>query len=315
MIPRPVLHVVLVLAAALGLGPRAVADDPEALGATGRDDRPRTIDAFLDLDRADRRPVVIAHRGFSGEAPENTLVAVRRAIEIGADMVEVDVTLTSDGHVILLHDETLERTTEGAGRALDTPLEAIRKLDAGSWFAEEFAGEPVPTLEEFLALVKGKILVNLEIKSEAVGDDDLAKPGGGIARKVAEAVAAHGMVDQVIVSSFDPRPLAHLRDLADEEGGEGAVPRLFTASLYAHELPAHQGKRPSEITAAVGASAFHVGARHVDAETIRDAHEHGLPVAVYTVNRKRNLRRLLALGVDAIFTDRPDRMLELLAER
>ena len=125
-------------------------------------DRAATIDDFLRLGE---RPRVIAHRGFSGVAPENTLAAFRRAIEIGADMIEVDVALTGDGHVVCLHDETLDRTTDGQGLLAAATFEEVRRLDAGSWFAPELAGEKVPTLAEVLDLARGRILVNVEIKS------------------------------------------------------------------------------------------------------------------------------------------------------
>ncbi|MEM8932124.1 MAG: glycerophosphodiester phosphodiesterase family protein [Acidobacteriota bacterium] len=299
MLPRPLLHALVLSGAVLATPWRlvAAADLPPSPPVS----RPETIAGFM----AAYRPMMIAHRGFSGQAPENTLVAVRQAIEVGADMVEVDVTRTADGDVILLHDETLDRTTDGTGRALDTPFAMIRRLDAGSWFSPRYAGEPVPTLAELLELTRGKILVNIEIKGEAVTDT----ARGGISQAVAELVAAHEMVDQVIVSSFDPRALAQLRDLA----AAGVVPRLVTGSLYAIDL--HQDQTPDEIAGDVGASAFHIGVRHVHAEHVADAHEAGLLVAVYTVNRQRMMRHLLDLGVDAFFTDHPDRLLDVLTER
>jgi glycerophosphoryl diester phosphodiesterase len=107
---------------------------------------------FLELGGRTR---VIAHRGFSGVAPENTLVAIRRGIEIGADMAEIDVTLSKDGYVVVIHDETLDRTTNGTGPVSDATLEELQRLDAGSWFAPEFAGEKIPTLGEVLDLVRG----------------------------------------------------------------------------------------------------------------------------------------------------------------
>ena len=252
-----------------------------------------TIQAFLEADR----PMVIAHRGFSGQAPENTLVAIEKAIELGADMVEIDVTLTADGHVVVIHDETLERTTDGSGPVLETSLEAMQLLDAGSWFDERFAGEKVPTLSQVLELVKDRILLNVEIKHEAVTD----QAEGGIAQKVDELVRGHGLETAVIVSSFDPRPLAHLRELGSA---------LVTASLYAKQL--HGGMKPSEVIAQVGATAFNVGGRHIDEAMLADAHRHGIPVSVYTINETADMKRLLDHGVRALFTDHPDRMLTLL---
>ncbi|MEM1178128.1 MAG: glycerophosphodiester phosphodiesterase family protein [Acidobacteriota bacterium] len=253
-----------------------------------------SVASFLES----QAPKVIAHRGFSGQAPENTLVAIRQAIEIGADMVEIDVTLTRDGHVIVLHDETLERTTDGGGAALETQLADIQKLDAGSWFDARYAGEKVPTLQEVLDLVTDRILLNIEIKHEAVTD----AVEGGIAQKVHRLVAESGRAEQVIVSSFDPRPLARLRELGSP---------LATASLYAVRL--HSGLLPSDITAQVGSVAFNVSGRHLDEAMLENAKAHGIPVQVYTVNEIKDMERLLEVGVVALFTDHPDRMLRLLS--
>ncbi len=261
--------------------------------------RPEPIATVDELLRLGGRPRVIAHRGFSGVAPENTLAAVRRAIEVGADMVEIDVGLTRDGHVVVLHDATLERTTDGRGPLAEATLAQVRRLDAGSWFAPEFAGEKVPTLAEVLDLARGRILVNVEIKSEAVTDE----AEGGIADKVLGLVRERDMLDRVIVSSFDPRALVHVRRLDAE---------AKTASLYNDDL--HRGMSPIEIMTAAGSQAFNVSRRKVGPEIVRETHRYGRPVAVYTINDEARMRRLIAMGVDALFTDRPDRMLRLLAE-
>ena len=255
-----------------------------------------TIDDFLELGGRTR---VIAHRGFSGVAPENTLVAMEKAIELGADMIEVDVTLTSDDVVILLHDETLDRTTDGTGRALDTPLEVIRGLDAGSWFDPEFAGEPVPTLKEALELVKGHILLNIEIKGEAVTDT----VKGGLVDRVLQEVQAMDLLDQIIISSFEPKALAQARQLSAE---------VRTASLYNRSV--HRDMSPLEVMDAVDSNGFNLSRRKVDREIVETCHGTDRPVAVYTVNEKDEMQRLMALGVDALFTDFPDRLLELLEE-
>lgn len=238
---------------------------------------------------------VIAHRGSSGTAPENTLVAIRRAIDVGADMVEVDVTVTADGHVILLHDETLDRTTDGEGVPTAQTLEAIRQLDAGSWFASDYAGERIPTLAEALCTVKDRILINIEIKSEAVEH--------GVVPKVAELVIGHGMVDQVVVSSFSPEALSRMKTTA---------PEIVTASLFNKEI--HTGRDPLEIIQEVGSRGFNISGKRLTQEMVDRCHDHEIPVAVYTVNEPAELRRLAAMGVDAVFTDLPDLMLEIAAE-
>ncbi len=267
-----------------------------AAGDAPRRDRPATVDEFM---RPGQGPRVIAHRGFSGKAPENTLVAVRRAIELGADMVEIDVGLTRDGHVVVLHDETLDRTTDGEGLLSEATLEEVRKLDAGSWFAPEFAGEKVPTLAEVLDLVRGRILMNVEIKGEAVSDETAA----GIADKVLQLVRARDMEDEIVISSFEPEALRQMRELDAH---------VMTASLYNKEL--HNKMGPVEVMDAVGSNGFNLSQRRVNRKIVRACHEAGRPVAVYTVNKKAKMRCLIAIGVDALFTDRPDLMLQVLAE-
>ena len=134
---RPFTMMMLALTLGVAMGSRADADR-----------RPTTIEAFYAPGSPTR---VIAHRGFSAIAPENTLVAIEKAIELGADMVEFDVTVTADGEVVVIHDETLGRTTDGRGKVMEKTLEELQRLDAGSWFAPEFAGESIPTLEQVLA--------------------------------------------------------------------------------------------------------------------------------------------------------------------
>lgn len=256
------------------------------------DEPPTTIDAFFAEGAPTR---VIAHRGFSAEAPENTLAAIRLAIDASADMVEVDVTVSADGHLVVIHDDTLQRTTDGRGQVAEHTLAELRDLDAGSWFAPRYLGEPIPTLGEVLDLVRDRVLLNIEIKPEAV---EHAAP-----RLVAALVLDRGMVDQIVVSSFAPAALEDLRD---------AAPRIRTASLYNREL--HSGLDPHEVVREVGATAFNIDHRDLTEDTLRSCREHGLPVSVYTVNDRDRMNQLVAIGVDAIFTDRPDVLVELLEE-
>lgn len=238
---------------------------------------------------------VIAHRGFSSRAPENTLIAIEQAISVGADMVEVDVTVTADGHVICLHDETLDRTTDGHGLPANFTLEEIRQLDAGSWFAPEYAGEKIPTLTEVLDAVKGRILINIEIKPEAVEF--------GVVPKVAALINEHEMLDSVVVSSFSPEALRLMKI---------TNPAVVTASLFNKEL--HSGRDPLEIILEVGSRGFNISGKRVTPKMIERCHSHGIPVAVYTINDATEMRRMMELGVDAVFSDHADLMLEVVAE-
>ncbi len=243
---------------------------------------------------------IVAHRGFSGIAPENTLAALRAAIEIGADRVEFDVHLTGDGVPVLLHDKKLDRTTNGKGLVVEQTLGEIRKLDAGSWFDPRFQDERVPTLDEALALCKGRVAVNVEIKGEAV-ERGSGIPEGGVEAKVVEAIRRHGMVEQSVISSFEPLALERIHRLA---------PEISLQSLYNKKL--QEGLRPEKICAAVGSRALNCSWKEVTAEWIAGAHQAGLELNVYTVNEPEDFRQMLQLGVDGVITDRPDRLLSLL---
>jgi glycerophosphoryl diester phosphodiesterase len=253
-------------------------------------DRPETIDEFYDLSARTR---VIAHRGFSGAAPENTIAAVRAAINIQADMVEIDVTLSADDHVVVIHDETVDRTTDGTGEVSRFTLAEVQRLDAGSWFDPIFAGEVVPTLDEVLVEVEGLILLNVEIKSEAV-------PRGVVAR-VASAIRTHDMVGQVVVSSFSPDALAEMHALA---------PEIRTAVLYNKNV--HEGLDAVEIVTDLGATALNIKRQRLTQKMLRRCRENHIPVGIYTVNTPRRMRRLVKKGIEAIFTDHPDRLIEIL---
>ena len=253
-------------------------------------DRPSTIDEFYQPGARTR---VIAHRGFSGAAPENTLAAVRAAIRIKADMVEIDVTLTADHHIVVIHDETLDRTTDGKGEVSRVTLAEIQRLDAGSWFGPSFAGEAVPTLDEVLVEIEGRILLNVEIKSEAVPR--------GVVTKVASAIRDHRMTDQVVVSSFSPSALEEMHSVA---------PDIRTAVLY--NVKYHKGQDAVEIVTDLGASVFNIKRQRLTKKMRRRCFEHNIPVGIYTVNTPRRVRRLVKKGVNAIFTDHPDRLIEVL---
>jgi glycerophosphoryl diester phosphodiesterase len=250
-------------------------------------DRPTTIEEFLTMRT---RPIVIAHRGFSAEAPENTLASVRAAIAAGADMIEVDVTLTADGEVVVIHDDTLDRTTDGSGLVVAHSLEQLLRLDAGAWFARRFRGERIPTLAQVLDEVRGRILINVEIKPEAVGE----RTEGGIAERVVRLIEERDMRDQVIVSSFEPRALLQIDEVD---------PELATASLYNKDL--HLDMDPLAIVGAVGSRALNLSQDRVTPAIVERCRQNQVQVG---------MRRLIRMDVDAIFTDRPDRLIEVLRE-
>jgi|ADurb_Cas_03_Slu_FD_contig_81_782236_length_5604_multi_2_in_0_out_0_4 glycerophosphoryl diester phosphodiesterase len=234
---------------------------------------------------------VIAHRGASAYYPENTMPAFRAAIDMRADMVELDVQLTADGEVVVFHDENISRCTDGRGRIADYPFIRLRKLDAGGWFHKKFTGERIPALTEVLALCKDRIAVNIEVKTEAVTD----AVSGGIEERCLKIVDETGMREHVVYSSFDSRAILHFKQI------DALTP---VAVLY--EKKQHGLRLPSEIVQCLGADAFNCSLRELGEKWLSDLKLHGIPVHIYTVNDEKNMRRLLDLGIDGIFTNRPD---------
>ena len=229
--------------------------------------------------------LVIAHRGASGTCPENTLAAFRRAAALGAPMVELDVQLTRDREVVVMHDWTLDRTTDGSGAVRDRTLEEIRRLDAGGWFGPVFRGERVPTLAEVLAAVP--VSVNVELKP--VGDD-------GLEARALAVVESAGALSRVVFSSFDSAALERLR--ARSQGAAVAV--LWERGVIA------EGLRLAE---RVRARALHLRKDAVTREVVASTARAGLPVRAWTVNDPAESARLQADGVEGIFTDFPERFL------
>lgn len=234
---------------------------------------------------------IVAHRGASAYYPENTMAAFEGAITQGADMVELDVQLTSDGEVVVFHDETISRCTDGRGKVGDHTLAQLKKLDAGSWFHKKYKGEKIPTLSEVLDFCKSKIAVNIEIKTEAVTN----AVSRGIEEKCLSLVEENGMQKHVFFSSFDPRAVSHLKQINHQT----PVAVLYEKKSYGLQLP-------SEIVASMDADAFNCSRRELGQKWFVDLKHHGIPVNVYTVNDERGMRRLLARGVDGIFTNYPD---------
>lgn len=229
-------------------------------------------------------PRIIAHRCGGALAPENTLAGLRLAARLGCGGVEFDAMLAADGVPILIHDETLERTTTGRGRVADMSSAHLARLDAGGRHHPAFAAEPVPTLDQALRLCAALGLwANVEIKP-AAGQE--AATGQAVAR---HAAAATG---KLLLSSFSS---VALRAAADE-----AV-QLQRAMLF-EAIPADWRERLME----TGARALHSAARALTVEALQAVRDAGFPLACYTVNRRDEAERLFAMGVSAVFTDRPD---------
>jgi glycerophosphoryl diester phosphodiesterase len=231
------------------------------------------------------RPQVIAHRGASGEAPENTLAAFHRALTLGVDGVELDVHLSADAEPVVLHDPLLERTTDGRGLVGAHSLTELRRLDAGRWFGEAFAGERIPTLAEALTFLRpGRVIV--EIKSGPVRYP-------GIAQRVTAVIRDSGH-PAVTISSFDHEVLREVR---------AAAPSLPTAVLYVA-----RPVDPLRLARDAGASILHPQWAHLHTDLVERAHAAGLRVETWVVDEPEHLALVVAMGVDGVMTNYPDRL-------
>ncbi len=241
--------------------------------------------------------MVIAHRGYSGEAPENTLAAFKKAIEVGSDMIELDIHFSRDRQIVVIHDETLERTADGLGRVAEFTLAELKKFDAGFWFSPEFKGERIPTLAEVLHLAKGKILVNIEIKSPSHGLYSVTE----LAEQALKEVQKMGMLEEVIFSSFNPLALEKIRELA---------PRAYVAILYHREW-----NFIAEITRGKSFEVLNLRKDFLNKEKIDRIKGLGMLVNVYTVNEEEELRRFVEWGVNGIITNYPKRLIKILQQK
>lgn len=243
---------------------------------------------------------VIAHRGASSEAPENTMAAFRRGVEAGAGFIETDLQLSRDARLVAIHDATLDRTTNAEGPVSAKTLEELRRLDAGAWFSadsaagkqnESFAGERIPTLEDVLAFGREKdIGVYLELKTPAVSGAEHALVG---------ALRASGEIVRVVVMSFDLAVLAKVRS---------SEPLIVTG--YLCDKPG-----PNAVREAIATGARQILPRreHVTRELIEQAHKSDLKVVTWTVNDPAQAKAQVGIGADGIITDYPREVIALLA--
>jgi glycerophosphoryl diester phosphodiesterase len=234
--------------------------------------------------------LAIAHRGASGYAPENTFAAFRRAVTQGVSFIETDLHLTRDAHFVAIHDETVERTTNGNGSIHEMTLVEARRLDAGSWFASEFMGERIPTLEEILEFTKKHdVVFYLELKPSGFWGGEHA---------LISALRDSGEIPRSVVISFDPAILAALRKIE---------PTLMTGLLYSGKI-----ENPFDKAVEIGARQVAVRGDLVTPNFLQEARKRDLQVVCWTVNSPAHMRILASAGVDGIMSDYPDRLLTVL---
>jgi glycerophosphoryl diester phosphodiesterase len=230
--------------------------------------------------------LVIAHRGASGHAPENTLAAFRKAVAQGATFIETDLQLSRDAHFVAIHDATVNRTTSGTGAVHDLTLAQLRQLDAGSWFGSEFIGERIPTLEEILQFSKkNDVVFYLELKPQGSWGGEHALIG---------ALRESGEIARAAVISFDASVVLKLRKIE---------PTLMTGLLYDGHI-----ENPIEKAVEVGARQLVARGDLVTPALLEQARKKDLQVVCWTVNHPAHMRMLMAAGVAGIMSDYPDRL-------
>lgn len=237
---------------------------------------------------------IYAHRGYSAKYPENTLAAFHATAELPVEGVEFDVHLTSDRQVVVIHDEKIDRTSNGVGYVKDMTFEELRQYDYGSWFSKEFAGEVIPTLAEVLELFKDTHHhINIELKSDIF-------VYAGLEELVLREIDSKGLIDRVVISSFDHEAVKRVAELA---------PNVENAALFVNmilDVADYQVKLPAE--------ALHVSLPTAVRKPVLEAISKGSIVRVWTVNDIKYVEPLLQIGVDAIFTDEPEKMRNFLTK-
>lgn len=238
----------------------------------------------MNLDQLPH-PIIFAHRGASAYAPENTLAAFELAIRQGAVACELDVKLSADKQVVVIHDQTVDRTTSHHGRVDQMTLAELRELDAGSHFDLAFKGEKIPTLDAVFELARQRIFINVEITN-------YAHPLDALPEKIAACVQRHRLEEGVMFSSFNWVSLVRIHRLVPQAPiGLLALPGKLGAAARG---------RPGQW---VRYQSLHPEHQDVTAELVARTHQADCKLYTYTVNREEDMRRLLTLGVDGIFTD------------
>jgi glycerophosphoryl diester phosphodiesterase len=243
------------------------------------------------------RPIIFAHRGASAHAPENTISSINLAVTQGADAIELDAKLSADSRVVVFHDPTLDRTTNGMGDLAQKTFAELRALDAGASFSNKFSGEKIPLLEEVFEAVGRKTFINIELKNYTT-------PGDQLVEKICTLVVKHGLEDRVLFSSFSAANLKKAlqilpcvpRGLLAFEGWTGAWARSFgfTFGEYA---------------------ALHPSFKDVNIQEIQRVHRLKRRIHTWTVNKFEEIRLLKEWGVDGIYTDDPLMALQALGRR
>ncbi|MBX9720541.1 MAG: glycerophosphodiester phosphodiesterase [Candidatus Obscuribacterales bacterium] len=240
---------------------------------------------------AQNKPLVIAHRGGRKTTPENTLSAFKHAIESGADGIELDIHKCKSGELIVIHDETVNRTSNGKGFVKDMTLAELKKLDAGTWFNEKFKGEKFPTLKEVFDLVDGKGIINIEIKNSPVAYPTIEKD-------LISLLDAYKYPDKIVISSFDHNCIKRIHDKTSK------YKLAFLDDAVVYDVGGYAKK--------IGASGWNPHFGELRPDVMAEANKVPIEVNVWTVNEKKDWQEMKDLSVHSIITDDPDGLIDWL---
>lgn len=229
-------------------------------------------------------PMVIAHRGGKKWAPENTMAGFKQSIEVNADGIELDIHRCKSGELIVIHDETLDRTTNGTGLVKEKSWNELSKLSAGLWFDKKFESEKIPLLSDVLQLVDGKLMLNIEIKNSPVAYE-------GIEDDLLKMLEGYKYPEKIIISSFDHEIIQRLSTKSKK------YKLAFLGDALVFDVGGYASK--------VGASAWHPYHGELRSDNVEQAHKNNLMVNVWTVNESKDWNRMKSLKVDGIVTDDP----------
>lgn len=238
-------------------------------------------------------PLIFGHRGAMAYAPMNTLEAFELCVEQGADGIELDVHLSKDGELVILHDFTIDHTTDSTGTVTEMTLAELKTLDAGSWFDEAFAGARIPTLSEVFEAVGDKLYINVEIKT-------LSEEGDGTEEAVMACIRKHDMTERVIVSSFNPYVLKRYRRIDPD------MPIGYLLHPFSLEQASYGLLEPDDY------DTLHYFYEMITDDELRFARQHGKAINTWTVNEVDVAKNLVEKGVRGIITNTPDVMVEAL---
>ena len=248
------------------------------------------------------QPIIIAHRGGADLVPENTLAGFKKAINLGVDMIEIDVHLSKDSNIIVIHDEKLDRTTNGSGEIKNMTLSEIKKYDAGSWFNDAFREERVPTLDETFRLINGKSILLIEIKE---GDERYP----GLEKRIVESIHKHNANAWIVVQSFNKNSILRVKKM------DPSILTYYLVSSEFDELYSHiaeKVKNGEKIVKQFDGIAPHYS--HLDSAKVELMHLAGFKVFTWTVNKPKDMIKMINMNVDGIITNSPDKLKDILKD-